>query len=96
MWVQTSEDIPPGKMLFKGRLGAVRKSPSLLVLLVVVLPLTQLLVIHQVSEGLGGDGHHVGEDEAAVAAGCQHQLVVAVIVADAPNPWNKQMHQQTS
>lgn len=54
--------------------------------MVVVLPLAELVVVHQVSERLGGDGHHVGEDEAAVAAGRQHQLVVAVVVADAPHP----------
>lgn len=60
--------------------------PDSLVLVVVVLPLAQLLVVHQVSERLRGDGHHVGKDEAAVAAGRQHQLVVAVVVADAPHP----------
>lgn len=54
--------------------------------MLVVLPVAQLLVVHQVSKRLRGDGHHVGEDEAAVAAGRQHQLVVAVVVADAPHP----------
>lgn len=67
----------------------------LLVLLVVVLPLAELLIVHQVSEGLRGDGHHVGEDEAAVTAGCQHQLVVAVVVADTPYPEMKKNKNKT-
>lgn len=58
----------------------------LLVLLVVIFTVAELVVVHQMSERLRGDGHHIGEDEAAVAAGRQHQLVVAVVVADAPYP----------
>lgn len=64
----------------------------LLDFLVAVLSLAKLLVIHQVAERLGGDGHHVGEDEAAVTARCQHKLVVAVVVAYAPHPGTKQTH----
>lgn len=65
--------------------------PLLLFLLVVILPLAELLIIHQVSEWLWGDGHHIGEDEAAVTAGRQHQLVMAVVVADAPHPGTKKI-----
>lgn len=60
----------------------------------VVLPLAELLIVHQVSEWLRGDGHHIGEDETAVAAGCQHQLVVAVVVADAPHPGTHIIHSE--
>lgn len=35
---------------------------------------------------LGGDGHHVGEDDSAVTAAREHKLVVRVVVADVPHP----------
>lgn len=56
----------------------------------VVLPFTQLFLIHQVSKWLWRDGNHIGKDETAVAAGCQNQLVMAVVVTDTPNPGKKE------
>ena len=58
----------------------------LLLLRTALLLVTQVVVVHQVAEGLGGDGHHVGKDDPAVTAAREDQLVVGVVVADAPHP----------
>lgn len=60
----------------------------------VVLPFTQLFLIHQVSEWFWWDGNHIGKDETAVTAGCQNQLVMAVIVTNTPNPGKKREIQE--
>lgn len=57
---------------------APERSPLLL--------LAQVVVVHQVAEGLGGDGHHVGKDDPAVTAAREDELVVRVVVSDAPHP----------
>ena len=59
---------------------------SILVVLVVVLSVAEVIVVHQVTEGLGGDGHHVGQNHPAVTAAGQHQLIMRVVVANAPHP----------
>lgn len=52
----------------------------------VLLWVTDIIIVHQVAEGLRGDRHHVGQDDSAVAAASEDQLVVRVVVADAPHP----------
>ena len=44
------------------------------------------LVLYEVAERLGGDGHGVGQDHAAVTTRAQHQLVVEMVVANTPDP----------
>lgn len=66
--------------------GALCPCASLLLFRVVLLLVTDVIVVHQVAEGLGGDGHHVGQDDSAVAAAAEHQLVMRVVVAHVPHP----------
>lgn len=57
-----------------------------LVLLLALLGVAELVVVHQVSERLGGDGHHVGQDHSAVTAAREQQLVMRVIIPHTPHP----------
>ena len=68
----------------RGARGSARS--RLLLLWTALLLVTQVVVVHQVAEGLGGDGRHVGQDDPAVAAGREDELVVRVVVAHVPHP----------
>jgi thiamine monophosphate synthase len=56
---------------------------------------TDVVVVYQVAEGLRGDGHHVGQDDSAVTAASEDQLVMRVIVADTPHPAKGQKAAET-
>ena len=54
--------------------------------MVFVLPIAYFLIVHQVAEGLRGDGDGVRQDHSTVATRSQHQLVVEVVETNTPNP----------
>ncbi len=66
--------------------GERDRKGCVLVFLLALLIVTELVVVHQVSERLWGDGHHVGQDDPAVAAAGEQQLIVRVIVPHTPHP----------
>lgn len=80
----TARPEPPGQT------SAGKEVPAaparLLLLWTALLLVTQVVIVHQVAEGLRGDGHHVGEGDPAVATAREDKLVVRVVVADAPHP----------